>query len=420
MSFNSLGLQPDILETLAGLGLENPTEIQAQSIPHILQGRDLVGLSQSGSGKTFAFGLPLIQISTREAGIHALIVAPSRELATQIQKDLIPFSFSGKRNIGLLTGGTPVKKQLQQLIFEPNIVVATPGRLLEVLKKHPQNLSRVQQIVFDEADRILDMGFLSEVQELLKLVPKDSQRLLFSASYSLEVERLVLALCKNPVKIEIGEIARPTSKVSTTLHQIEPGQKKNFLFDFFQKHPDKKTIIFARTKKQVEAWYQFLSKFRDQSDFLHGGRLSGERKVTLQKFRDGTTQVLVCTDLAARGLHIEDIEYVINLSLPDDPDNYVHRIGRAGRGSLPGFAFTLISRDELSLWERISNITKPSFETRVFSPDHQLPDLLSHSLDEFEIAPVKETKKGPKKGHVKVFTSGSQKVRKKGKRKNRS
>ena len=401
MGFDNYGLSPRTLKTLNELQFINPTEIQAKTWPFALKGRDVVGLSQAGTGKTLAFGIPVIEAIQNLTGFQALILTPTRELATQIQSDLSPFSFSGKRNIALLIGGQPYSKQRSQIILHPNIVVGTPGRIRDFQRQEELDLSGIKILILDEVDRMLDMGFQKQVNDILSHINSECQVLLFSATFNSTVEQLALRITNNPVKFQIGEIKSNVIDVNHEIIELESSWKPYLLDYLLQNKPNNEQwIIFLRSSKRVIAMEKVLKHLGYKSfATIYGDLPPGKRTKTMQSFHKGKIEVLLSTDITSRGIHVEGLAKVISVELPNDPENFLHRLGRTGRAGSKGHAITMLSRDESPLWKKITQRSKLAFSKI------KLPNLIlnQESIDRLWITEEINDKKNSQT--VKVFTA---------------
>ncbi len=360
MEFEQYNLSLQTLEALEKLEFNKPTDIQAKTWPLALKGRDVIGLSQAGTGKTLAFGIPMMETINGLTGFQALVLAPTRELATQIRQDIAPFSFSGKRNLALLIGGQPYNKQRSQIILHPNVIIGTPGRVRDFQRQNEINLKNIKVLVLDEVDRMLDMGFQKEVNDILSGIGSDCQVLLFSATFGSNVEELALRITKNPVKFTVGNIKENVEAVRHDVMEIESNWKPYVLNYFLKnKKTEERWIIFLRSSDRVIAMQKILKTF-DFNDFavMYGGLTSGKRRKTMEAFHKRSFSVLLSTDITSRGIHIEGLEKVVSIELPDDPENFIHRLGRTGRAGKLGNAITLLSKDELPRWQKILHRSK--------------------------------------------------------------
>lgn len=361
MKFKEFEIKKDILNAVRKAGYEEATPIQEKAIPIIMQGQDIIGLAQTGTGKTAAFALPLLNnIEFRKkTRIRALILAPTRELAIQIFENFKKFGRYMDLRTVCLYGGANKGNQISQLKRGADIVVATPGRLLDLYAENFVKLESVKYLVLDEADRMLDMGFIHDIRKIVEYLPENRQTLMFSATMDKAVEALANQLLKDPIRIQVDPQNNAADTVQQHLIFTKGENKDKLLIQFLkseinspqnQKLPRKErknAIVFARTKKGVERLDRALKKNGLQSVSIHGDKTQGQRKDALDRFRTGQLQILVATDVAARGIDIPNLNYVFNYDLPDEPDNYIHRIGRTGRAGESGLAYTLCCEDEL-------------------------------------------------------------------------
>jgi ATP-dependent RNA helicase RhlE len=382
-TFDSLGLHPDLLRAVRDLGFERPTPIQAQAIPPILAGRDVIGCAQTGTGKTAAFVLPILQRLMPRPGrglIRALIVAPTRELALQSLEHLRELARHVPRIRGAaLFGGVPMEPQIAALRQGLDIVSATPGRLLDHVYNGRIDFADLEVFVLDEADRMLDMGFLPDVQRIISLLPPKRQNLLFSATMAEQVLALIRQMLHDPVTVQIIRQVTPAAGIRHGLYHV-PRQRKAELLTRLLRQPEfSSALVFTRTKIGADRLSRLLHERGFKVAVLHGDRSQSQRLRALERFREGRTQVLVATEIAARGLDIEDISHVINYDVPESPEMYVHRIGRTARAEATGDALTLVDDRELPLIEAIEQalnrplprLTLPGFEAG--APAHPAP-----------------------------------------------
>ena len=351
MNFSELGLGAAQLRVCESMGYANPTPIQRQAIPVILEGQDLIGCAETGTGKTAAFLLPILQrlSDTRRPGVRALILAPTRELALQIQKNYTELNTVKNNRSAILIGGANIKTQMADLRRGASVVIATPGRLLDLTERGALNLANVDVLVLDEADRMLDMGFLPAIRKVLSLVPAKRQTLLFSATFSPEIERLARSTMKDPKLVEVSR-GRAASLVAQTAYQVAAESKTALLIDLLERENFERVLVFARTRRSAERLSHILAARDHQVNRIHSDRSQPQREAALRGFRDGKTRVLVATDIAARGLDVDSVSHVINYDVPAAPEDYVHRIGRTGRAGNKGQAITIVTPvDELSL-----------------------------------------------------------------------
>jgi len=352
MNFAQLGLGLTQLRACESLGYTEPTPIQRQAIPAVLEGRDLIGCAETGTGKTAAFLLPILQNlePRRKPGVRVLILAPTRELANQIQENYRALNRVKDNRAVTLIGGANMRTQIAELRRRPAVVIATPGRLLDLIDPGALSLSAVEVLVLDEADRMLDMGFLPAIRRVLSLVPTKRQTLLFSATMSPEIERLARSTLTEPRLIEVNRRGQTAGLVEQTAYQIAAESKTALLLDLLEREQFDRVLVFARTRRTTERLSHILAARDHKVNRIHSDRSQPQREAALRGFRDGHTRVLVATDIAARGLDVDSVSHVINYDVPAAPEDYVHRIGRTGRAGNKGQAITIVTPvDELSL-----------------------------------------------------------------------
>lgn len=380
MQFSELKFIPELLQALAQQHYVEPTPIQAQAIPWILAGRDVMGIAQTGTGKTAAFTLPILQGLYTKSSVQsfcqpqALILTPTRELAAQTLKNFRRYGSELPLSYGAIFGGVNEGPQIRMLQEGVDVLVATTGRFLDLYRRNYFKLDGIRYLVLDEADRMLDMGFLPEVRRILQALPERHQTLLFSATLPQEIEVLVQDFLKNPVRIEIT----PPATVATTVEQgvlfIPKGQKLSLLQHILMQDVCERVIVFSRTKFGTERIGRFLRRENIQNRTLHGDKTQRERLRALRQFRDGTVKVLIATDVASRGLDVSEVTHVINFDLPELPESYVHRIGRTGRAGKNGVAFSFCDRVEKPFLRAIENQLNrpiPVISARKFWPDFE-------------------------------------------------
>ena len=347
MSFAQLGLSKPLLEGVKAMGYIEPTPIQIRAIPLVLQGIDLIGSAQTGTGKTAAFGLPILsQLEEPEVLPRVLILEPTRELAAQVETAMRDFARFTKLRVAVVFGGVGYGPQTDALKRGIDVLVATPGRLLDHMQRGNCRLDHVKFLVLDEADRMLDMGFLPDVRRILDRCPKSRQTMLFSATVPPEIETLIQWAMRSPQTIEIGARRTPAETVRHALYPVASTQKEALLLELMNRLNYDSVIIFCRTKNRADQISSVLRRANHAVQVLHSNRTQKEREQALRAFRDGKSDVLVATDIASRGLDIEDVSHVINFDVPQHPEDYVHRIGRTGRAQAEGDALTLITADE--------------------------------------------------------------------------
>ena len=374
MNFSQLGLAPAQVRSCESLGYTEPTPIQEQGIPVVLSGQDLIGCAETGTGKTAAFLLPIIQKMTEKArpGVRVLVLAPTRELAMQIQKNYGEFN-RVKANRGVtVIGGANMRTQISDLRRGAAIVVATPGRLLDLTERGAINLSAIEVLVLDEADRMLDMGFLPAIRRILSLVPAKRQTLLFSATMSSDIEKLARTTMKDPKLIEVSPRGQAATMVEQTAYPVAQESKTALLLDLLEREKFERVLVFTRTRRGAERLSHILSAREHSVNRIHSDRTQPQREAALRGFRDGRTRVLVATDIAARGLDVDSVSHVINYDVPSAPEDYVHRIGRTGRAGNTGRAITIVTPvDEVSMraierltGQTVARVVVPAFGGR--------------------------------------------------------
>lgn len=347
MRFDDLGLDPRLLSAVNSMGYTEPTPIQENAIPMVLEGRDVVGVAQTGTGKTAAFVLPLMQRTpAKPGGIRALVVTPTRELAVQIEGVAREVSKHTRHRIAVVYGGVgyePQKKKLQKGV---DILVACPGRLLDLVGQGDCNLSAVETLVLDEADRMLDMGFWPDVRRIINLLPEKRQNLLFSATMSPEVLKIIDATLDQPVRVEVARESTPVEAITQSVYPVGSQDKADLLLSIVRDHGLKRVLVFTRTKHRADRVARVLGKAGVRGAAIHGNRSQAQRQTALESFRRGDVHVLVATDVVSRGIDIDDITHVVNFDLPNVPADYVHRIGRTARAGRSGTAISLLSPEE--------------------------------------------------------------------------
>lgn len=365
MKFEKFKFHPTIATGIKALGYTIPTPIQDQAIPPVLEGRDVMGLAQTGTGKTAAFVLPILErlLQGPRGRVRALIIAPTRELAEQTHVSIVTLGRDTKLRSVTIYGGVGLNPQIQKLRAGVEIVVACPGRLLDHISQKTIDLSHLEVLVLDEADRMFDMGFLPDIRKIIKHVPVKRQTLLFSATMPDDIRKLVREVQHNPVTVQIGHTA-PANTVSHALYPVEQHLKTALLMELL-KHTDTESIlIFTRTKHRAKRIGQQLEKAGYKAASLQGNLSQNKRQAALDGFRDGSYQILVATDIAARGIDVSSISHVINYDIPDTTDAYTHRIGRTGRAAKTGDAFTFVTREDEPLVKSIERVLGEKIERR--------------------------------------------------------
>ena len=362
--FKTLGVAPRIIENLDALGLTKPTPIQTEAIPQLLKGRDLMGLAQTGTGKTAAFGLPilsaLIALGRRPMPktVRALILAPTRELATQITENLQAFARETPVRTLRVVGGASLSAQAERLARGTDILVATPGRLIDLLDRKALSLAEVKYLVLDEADQMLDIGFIHALRQIARLLPRERQTMLFSATMPKLIEELAQTYLTDPVRVQVSAPGKPADRIDQGVHFVNQGDKAKLLADYLGKHVDELALVFARTKHGSDKLCRLLEGWGFAAAAIHGNRSQNQRERALQAFRTGEIRVLVATDVAARGIDIPDVRHVYNYDLPNVPENYVHRIGRTARAGKDGRAVAFCAPMEMAELRAIEKTMK--------------------------------------------------------------
>jgi ATP-dependent RNA helicase RhlE len=381
MNFEELKLAPAILKAVREQGYESPTAIQAQAIPLVLEGHDLLGGAQTGTGKTAAFTLPLLHrlSMSRSAqnkfggtGIRALVLTPTRELAAQVEESVRQYGKYLQLSSTVVFGGVGMNPQITKMKKGVDILVATPGRLLDLAQQGMLDLGQVQMLVLDEADRMLDMGFIHDVKKVLALVPAEKQSLLFSATFSDEIRELANGLLKNPQSVQVTPRNTTVQRITQVIHPVGRGKKKALLAHIINEQNWSQVLVFTRTKFGANNVAEFLEKNGITAMALHGNKSQAARTQALNGFKSGEVRALVATDIAARGIDIDDLPHVVNYEIPNVSEDYVHRIGRTGRAGADGAAVNLVCLDEEGFMQDIERFTKQKIEVKVmdgFGPE---------------------------------------------------
>ena len=378
MSFESLGLRAELLRAVAEAGYSTPTPIQQQAIPSVLEGRDIMGGAQTGTGKTAGFTLPLLQrlmqqpasgekpAGNKPRAIRALVLTPTRELAAQVADSVATYGKYLPLSSAVMFGGVSINPQIKQLRKGVDILVATPGRLLDHVSQNTVDLSKLQILVLDEADRMLDMGFIRDIRKLLALLPKQKQTLFFSATFSDEIKQLANQLLNSPVLVEVARRNTTAESVSQLVHPVDKSRKRELLSYLIGSNNWQQVLVFNRTKHGANRLAEQLNTDGITSAAIHGNKSQGARTKALADFKSGKVRVLVATDIAARGLDIDQLPHVVNYDLPNVAEDYVHRIGRTGRAGNEGSAISLVCVDEHKLLKDIERLIKREIPKQVF------------------------------------------------------
>lgn len=392
MYFNELNIIQPILQAIEEEGYKTPTPIQEQAIPLVLKGHDLLGCAQTGTGKTAAFSIPILQklndhTFQGKRKIRALILTPTRELAIQIGESLNSYGRHLKLKSTVIFGGVNQNPQVNVLQSGVDILVATPGRLLDLMTQGYISLRDLEIFVLDEADRMLDMGFIHDVRKLIRSLPDDRQNLFFSATMAPEILQLAGTILQDPVRVEVTPVSSTAEIIGQTLYFIDKNNKPNLLFDVLQEQTAQSVLVFTRTKHGADKVAKYLVKNGIKSDAIHGNKSQNHRQRALNNFKDKTIRVLVATDIAARGIDVEEMELVINYELPNIPETYVHRIGRTGRAGNIGNAISFCDYEEKAYLKDIEKLTKQSIPV---VENHPYP------MEVFEIIKKERQQRPPK------------------------
>jgi len=367
-TFQTLGVSEPLLRALVTENYTHPTPIQSQAIPAILEGRDVLGLAQTGTGKTAAFGLPLLQRLSQDRtvagphGVRALILAPTRELAVQISDSLKTYGRHLHLRHTVILGGVSQNKQVEAMRHGVDILVATPGRLLDLVRQKQVRLDKCATLVIDEADRMFDMGFIKDVRKLVAALPKQRLSLLFSATMPKEVAHLVQEILHQPLRIEVSPQKVAVEIIEQSVYHVATQDKRGLLHKLLQDEAMKRVIVFTRTKHGANKVADQLGKNGFKADAIHGNKSQNARQRALESFREGKVRVLVATDIAARGIDIDDITHVVNFDLPNEPESYVHRIGRTARAGAGGTAIAFCDASERNLLKAIERLTRQTMK----------------------------------------------------------
>ncbi|WP_400190649.1 DEAD/DEAH box helicase [Hymenobacter sp. B81] len=386
MTFDDLNLLPALLKALHTAGYETPTPIQQQAIPHVLDARDLLGVAQTGTGKTAAFTLPLLQRlheakptnqPTGPRSVRALILTPTRELAIQIGESFATYGQNLKLRHAVIFGGVSQHPQVQALQRGVDALVATPGRLIDLINQGYVDLKRLEIFVLDEADRMLDMGFINDIRRILPLLPKQRQSLFFSATMPPTIQQLADTILRNPVQVAVTPVSSTAETVEQAVYMVEKTDKPFLLLEVLKDPALRRVLVFSRTKHGADRIAKGLTAKGIGAEAIHGNKSQNARQRALQNFKSGETRVLVATDLAARGLDVDELSHVVNYELPNEPETYVHRIGRTGRAGAAGVALSFCDLEERAYLQDIQRLIS-----------REIPVESSHSYADNDVAPV--------------------------------
>lgn len=380
MSFSSLGLSEQLVRATVDQGYETPSPIQAQAIPAVLSGKDVMAAAQTGTGKTAGFTLPLLQRLSEKPragkGPRALILAPTRELAAQVHDSVALYSRYMPTKSAVVFGGVKINPQMMKLRKGLDVLVATPGRLMDLYQQNAVRFDEVEVLVLDEADRMLDMGFIRDIKKILAMLPAKRQNLMFSATFSNDIRKLATGLLNNPVQVEVAARNTSAETIKQSVYPVDQSQKTALLSKLVRENGWEQVLVFTRTKHGANRLTQKLERDGITAAAIHGNKSQGARTRALANFKQGEVRVLVATDIAARGLDIKQLPQVVNFELPNVPEDYVHRIGRTGRAGESGHALSLVSADEGKMLAGIEKLIKkqlPRKEVEGFEPKNNLP-----------------------------------------------
>lgn len=379
MKFEEYPITEGIKKSIAKQGFKKPTDIQYKSIPPILRGEDVLAIAQTGTGKTAAFAIPILhllhikKIIRKSAGIKCLVMAPTHELALQIQEVFVSLSKHTKVSTFCIHGGVEQDSQKEALADGVDILVATPGRLFDLVSQGDVNLKGLEILVLDEADHMLDLGFIKDIRDLMRHLPEKRQTLFFSATINEKIKKLAYSLVVNPIRIQISPKDPVAKNIEHAVASIEMDDKRFFLGNMLSEHPDRKTLVFVRTKVRAERLKSALERQGIESITIHGDKDQKAREKSMQSFRKGEQKTLIATDISARGIDIPNVEFVVNYDLPESAEQYVHRVGRTGRGREKGQALSFCAKEEISLLEEIDeNLGKPIARLEISKKDYQM------------------------------------------------
>lgn len=386
MKFEEYRIAEGIKTSISKLGFKKPTDIQFKAIPPILKGEDVLAIAQTGTGKTAAFVIPILnilherKISGRPDGVKCLVMAPTHELALQIESVFKTLGKHTRITTFCIHGGVDQGPQIEQLNEGVDVLIATPGRMFDLVSQGALNLKRVEILVLDEADHMLDLGFIKDINDLMRHLPKKRQTLFFSATINEKIKNLAYSLVTNAIRIQISPKDPVAKNIEHAVAHVEMDDKRFFLEYLINDHPEKKILIFVRTKVRAERVKNALERVDIISETIHSDKLQAERESTMQRFRNGDLKILIATDVSARGIDIPDVEYVVNYDLPDSSEQYVHRVGRTGRANKKGQAVSFCSSEENELLAEIENNLGKAIQRIVISKN-DYEDTISFTED---------------------------------------
>ena len=414
MNFSDLNIENKLKRSIELAEFKTPTPIQSQSIPISLEGKDVLGTAQTGTGKTLAFTIPMLNKLLKDKQAMALIICPTRELATQVMETVLKLNV---REIGignaLLIGGESMQKQLRQLKKGARIIVGTPGRINDHIERKSLNLSRVNYLVLDETDRMLDMGFTPQIEVILKFIPKDHQTLLFSATLPENILKISQKYLNNPERVSVGSLSTPIEKIKQETFQITADKKYHELINQLVERSGS-ILVFVKTKHGADKIVKRLKYDGHKADAIHGNLRQSKRDRVIRGFRNGNSRILIATDVAARGLDIPVIKHVINYDLPQVPEDYIHRIGRTGRAGKDGSALTFLTNNDRSMWRSIQKLIDPDFKvkeeakpnnqkSKKFNKKNKFKKKFKNKFSNNKLSKKKKFKKFESKGNKRKF-----------------
>jgi len=400
--FEDFCLDEAILRAVREQGYRQPTDIQSAAIPEVLAGKDVLATAQTGTGKTAAFCLPMLDRFHRRpgTGVRGLVLTPTRELAIQVESDLRAYGSHLRVKSGVILGGVPINQQIRDSRQQPAILVATPGRLLDLLRHKHVRLDRVEMLVLDEADRMLDMGFIQDVRTIVSQIPNNRQTLLFSATLSAEVKALASGMLREPVSVATAASASVAAKIDQKVLFVDQSDKASLLIEILRRDHVRRALVFTRTKHRADRLMRHLSRNGILADAIHSNKSQNGRQRSLAAFDDGRIRVLVATDIVARGIDVEGISHVINYELPNDALSYVHRVGRTARAGSAGVALSFCDATELTTLTAIEKLIR-----------HELPLLENHVFHSTTVAALRKSFSGASGGPVQWRSFGPRTVR---------
>lgn len=408
MKFANYQIDDAIKANIESLGFKKPTDIQYRAIPAILKGEDVLAIAQTGTGKTAAFAIPTIHrllnkvSKIRHNGVRCLVMVPTHELAQQVKQSFQELSRGSGLNIFAIHGGLAQDPQIQMLNSGVDVLVATPGRMFDLVSQGHLNLSLLEILILDEADHMLGLGFIKDIRDLMRHIPKKRQTLFFSATINEEIKKLAYSLVNNAIRIQISPKNPVAKNIQHAVAMVEMDDKRYFLENLIKNNPDHKMLVFVRTKVRAERVMKAMQRVEIETDTLHSDKEQKQREATMKSFRNGQLKILVATDISARGVDIPNVDQVVNYDLPDSSEQYVHRVGRTGRGTQKGQAISFCSKEELAVLEEIEeNLAEPIERLEISKSDYQMVKQLTEDdtkdwrklIKEAEAAPFKKKKK---------------------------